>query len=533
MAIDAPQDERFNNKNVARAAFKVTLGNVFTLVAGIGSQIFVAALFGAGLEMDAYLTALVIPIYLHTVLLGGLSFVFIPAFVRASMEEREENAWELVGTFFWLILAVLSILALVGILLSQDILSLSAPGLSPVKSELAKALLMILMISVPFTGLATLTGGIQNARNRYFWPAVAPAIGSVGNLITLIIFYQRIGPLALAWGFVVSSVIRSSITVIPILRHGWTKRVPISDPRALEMLKLITPFIVFGLVTRSPQLFERMFASRLPDGELSYLGYADKIANSLGSLLRPGIAVAIFPAMAAAFVKNGNEGLVDRTEFGIRLTLATSLPALAIISATAVPLIMVLYERGAFLHSVTLSVSSILSFIAIREIVLRMLGNVIVRAFYVTKDTRTPPSVSVMTTGIYLGMASLLVGIGGFFGLALAKPSAAVFGTITLSVLLIRKLKLFNLQRMLKDTTIYVLMSGITFLGALLFSNALADFPAFIRLVAAGSVGVAIYLSLISRFDPEIFESIVEMTGVNKVFSRAKLTYSRIKRSTH
>ena len=530
MTTDIIQENKDTNTKVAKSAFKVTAGNVLNLFTGFASQILVAALFGAGIEMDAYLTAIVVPSYLQAVLLGGLSFVFIPAFVRASIEDEEQNAWNLVGTFFWLILGILALIAIVGSLLPGEILGLSAPGLSSAKSSLAKNMLRIMMFSVPFSGLATLTGGIQNARNRFFWPAFAPALGSAGNLIVLILFYQRIGPLALAWGFLFSSIIYASVTILPVVRHGWSSLVSLRDPRVLEMFRLIMPFIFFGLITRSRELFERFFASNLPDGDVSYLGYARKIAKIFATLLGSGIVVAIFPTMAAAYVEGGKEGLAKKTEFGIKLTLATSLPVIAIVSALAVPLVTVLYERGAFTHAVTISVSSILPFFVIREVSLAMLGNVLVRAFYVTKDTITAPLVSTVTSSIYIAMAYFLVKSGGYVGLALATPLAAVIGTITLSVLLVRKLKLLPVRQLLKDTVLYVGSSLASFLVASFINSSLEKFPALIRLFTAGAAGISTYLIVLWRSDPEMLTTILEMSGVNRMIRLLKFGYLRIAR---
>lgn len=527
------QDAKFSNKSVAKSAFKVTVGNVFTLIAGFGSQILIAALFGAGIEMDAYLTAAVVPVYVQAVLLGGLSFVFIPAFIRASMEDKEDDAWGLVGTFFWLTAGVLTLLALAGTIFAGEILQISAPGLSAAKSTLAENMLVIMMISIPFSGLATLTGGIQNARDRYFWPAMAPAIGAVGNLLTLIVLYQLIGPMALAWGFLVSVILRSAVTVIPVVRHGWSRLIPLKDKAVIEMFKLITPFIVFGLVTRSSDLFERFFASDFPDGELSYLGYANKIARIFSSLIRPGIAVAIFPAMARAYVKNGVQGLSDRTEFGTKLTFATSLPTIAIVSGVSVPLIMVLYERGAFVHTVTLSVSAILSFLILREVLFRTFGNVLVRGFYVTKDTRTPPMVTVGTTALYILFANVLVRASGYVGLAMAKPLSAVIGNIALSALLLNKLKFSNTKRLLKDIAIYLVASTIAFSGTWVMNSVTETLPALVRLIMAGGTGAGIYLFILSRVDREILSVILEMIGVNGAFRRLKLGYQRLARPMH
>lgn len=518
-----------SNHAVSRSAFKVALGGLFSLIAGLASQVVLASIFGAGAEMDAFLTALVVPLYLRAVLLAGLSFVLIPAFVREETVGCEEDAWALVGTFFWLTGGLLTLAAVGGSLFAQRIIALSAPGLSPSKADLAARMLAVLLFSVPLTGLGSLTRGIQNARNRFFWPAVAAAIGSAGNLTSLLVLYRTMGPVALAWGYLVSEAVRACVTVGPVLRHGWTRLMPLSDGRVREMARLLAPFVFLGVLTRSGSLFERYFASGLPDGDLAYLGYASRISHIAMALLGEGIVTAIFPAMSRAYTRDGEVGLVEKAAYGFRLTLAVALPTLAITSAVAEPMITVLFERGAFGHAATMSVSRIVPLVVTDSVVLLMLQNLIRRMYYVTRDTHTVPLVDAVTSVLYVLLARALVDTWGYVGLALAKTlHSGLSLLVLLSLLLIRELRAFRTDKLLKHTLRYGTASLVAFLGARLASNVLAFLPAFLQLVGAFSVAGLLYMTILFRIDREIAVSILEMTGVHRIVTGAKVGFRRI-----
>lgn len=512
---------------VARSAFKVSLGNLAGLIAGLGTQVLVALIFGAGAEMDAFLTALVVPLYIQSVLLAGLPFVLIPAFVREETAGNEDQAWALAGTFFWVTAGVLTVAAVGISLFSHRIIMLSAPGLSPDKSDLATRILGILIFVVPLTGLASLTRGIQNARDRFFWPAASSAVGSVANMAVLLILYQRVGPLALAWGFLAHEAVTASVTVIPVLRHGWRRVLSLSDPRVLEMARLIAPFILFGIFTRSTSVLERYFASGLPDGDLSYLGYANKISSIVMTLLGTGIATAVFPAMARAYTHDGEAGLVGKAEYGYRLTLAVALPVLAVLSAVAAPMVTVLFERGAFQHVATLATAQIIPIVMVGAVVFRMVGNLISRTFYVTKDTHTVPIIVGVATVIYIVLAKTLTDSWGYVGLALAEPLYSGLGILILSALLVRRLGSFHIGRLVKDTLSYGATSLVAFCAARLVSSALAFLPALIQLVAASSVGAALYMAIMFWMDRHVAVSILELTGVQRLAVGAKMALRR------
>lgn len=513
---------------VARSAFKVSLGNLSGLIAGLGTQAVIAAIFGAGAEMDAYLTALVVPLYLQSVLLAGLPWVLIPAFVREEATGSEDQAWALAGTFFWLTAGLLTLAAVCGSLLSHRIIMLSAPGLSPSKSQVATEMLAILVFAVPVTGLASLTRGIQNARNRFFWPAASSAVGSVANIVVLLVLYQRVGPLALAWAYVAHEALTASVTVIPVLRHGWGRVLPLNDQRVLEMARLITPFILFGIFTRSTSVFQRYFASGLPDGDLSYLGYANKISSIVMTVLGTGIATAVFPDMARAYARDGEARLVAKAEYGFRLTLAVALPALAVLSAVAAPVVTVLFERGAFLPVDTLATGRIVPIVMVGAVLFRMVGNLISRAFYVTKDTHTVPMVVAATSVVYILLAKTLTDGFGYVGLALAEPVYSGLGILILSPLMVRRLGSFPTGRLLKDTLIYAAASLPAFVAARLVSGALAFLPAPVQLLAACSVGAGLYMAIMFRIDRYVALSILELTGVERALVGAKGAFRRI-----
>lgn len=528
MAEDTAQKPESSNTTVSRSAFKVTLGGVFSLVAGLGSQVIIASLFGASAEMDAFFTALVIPVFVQTVLISGLSFVFIPAFVREETEGHADNAWALVGTFVWLVGVVLSLVAAAGVVLAPNIIAISAPGLDADKAALTAQMLAILMLSVPLNGLFSLTRGIQNARNSFFVPALAPAIGAVGNIVLLLLLYEVIGPLALACGFVVSTLLQAVVTMTPVVRHGWPEVKPLWDRQVIHMLRLVAPFVLFAILTSSTPLLERFFASDLPDGDLSYLGYANKIAMIVMTLIGAGISTAIFPAMARAYSQHGNEGLIERTEYGVRLSSAVALPALAILSALAVPLVTVLFERGAFNNTATLSVSLIVPLFLISEMTFRMVGNVIVRTFYVFEDTHSVPIVGAISTGIYIVLALLMVDNLGYVGLAAAKPLQGLFGMVVLTALLMYKLRGFHVFRLARDVVLYAGASLIAFGVAWFISDALAFWPALVQLIVAGGSAGVLYLLLLYRIDRSTTLAVLEMTGA-KILGKVKILRAAVR----
>lgn len=517
-------------KNVSNSALRVTIGGIVAMVMGLCNQVLIAWFFGAEGEMDAYFTAAVVPVYLQTIMIGGLTFVILPAFVREESEGNPDDAWALAGTFFWITAIVLGSFALVGSCFARGIIQLTSSAMDPGRADLAAAMLAIMIFSVPLAGLSSLTTGIQNARDSFFWPSVANSFASASNIAIVVALHRFLGARALAWGYLAGALVSASITVLPVLRHGWRRLMPLSDPRVRELALLMAPFMLFGIINNCWPLIERSFASGLAEGAIAYLGYAHKTGTIIAVVVGQGIVTAIYPAMARAYTARGEQGLAQQTEYGLRLVLATGLPAVAILSTATVPLLGLLFERGNFAHAATLAISRVLPLYLLTEVLSFGLGNVLIRSFYTTRDTHTVPMVSTISSIIYFFAAMVMVPIQGYIGLGVAKVIASGFVIAVLIVILLRRSPSFRQTRLLKDALLYGAASLLALLGASLVADSTQSLPYLVQLVAVAAAGGLLYLAMLWRIDGEIAVSVLELTGVAAV-SR-KLGLLRLARSS-
>lgn len=524
--IETLREPEIQASKISRASLMVAIGGVFSLAAGLASQVITAYFFGAGAVMDAYLTAMTVPSFLQFVLVGGLPFVVIPAFVSKETSGKGDDAWSLAGTFTILISMVLLIGAVLGAILSPQIIDLTAPGFGAEKSAMASEMLTIMIFTIPFVGISNFTSGIQNARGRFFWPATATAVGSIANVITLLILYPRVGPMSLAWGNLASAILNASITTIPVFRHGWKRILPLRDPAMLEMMKLLAPFMVFGLITHSKTLFERYFASVLPNGQLAYMGYAYKISNIFVVLFAASIASAIFPAMARAYSTQGIPGLAKQSSYGMRMTLALAIPSVTIISVVAIPIVKLFYERGAFDPATTQYVSILIPIVMIYDVFLRMVSNMAIRMYFVLKDTLTTNLIQSAAVVIYIAAAKILTDKWGYIGLTMAQPVQLGISTIIMFIILYRRVKEFSLTALLKSLVVYSMIGLVAAGAGWVVLTVLKDFGFLVQLIACGLVAVVIDLSLLYFVDKTIAIAILEMVGLAKIFDliKTKLT---------
>lgn len=508
---DAPEN---GNSSVTRPASKVMFGGILSLLGGLVSNVVIAAVFGAKADMDAYLTALVIPTYVQLVFYSSLSFVLVPAFIEAEAKKEEDDAWTLVGTFFWLTLIILLGLSVVCSLFSAQIISLTAPGFQEDKAKLASQMLAVLMFTTPFIGLGTLTAGIQNARRRFFWPSVAPAFGAFGNMIALLSLYPVIDSMALAWGFFTSTVIQAGFTILPLVFHGWKKIFPITDHRVVGVMKLMVPLILIGMLTSFTPVAERYFSSGLQDGQISYMGYVSKISSVFVVLLASGIATSIYPAMARAYAEGGVEALAEKNSFGLRLSFAVAIPSIMIVSAIAVPLISVLFERGAFEHADTIGVSLIIFPFLLKDVFFRMVANVFQRSFYVLKAPTSQLTIAAVFLIVYMATAGFFVDQWGYVGLVWAGAIKRALASLAVWILLSRRLPKTQQWNIVPYFLKYCCAASAAYICGRSIVLAMASVPAVFQMAVGGLIGSLLYLLVLYFIDREIFRSILDLSGV-------------------
>lgn len=516
------------SRTISQAAARVILGGFCSLVAGLAVQVATAYFFGAGAIMDAFFTAQVVPYYLQLVLLGWLPFVLVPAFIQKETTGQGEESWALAGSFLRLASLTLVVLAAAGFLLAPQIITMVSPGFQAEKSRLATQMLRVIIFTVPLIGVATITSGIENVRNRFFWPAAATAVGSLGNLVVIIAFKPTIGAMALAWGALISAILQACITTIPVLKHGWNGSLSLKDRQFIELVKLSIPFIVFGLVIYSRSVLERFFASSLPDGQLSYLGYANKISNIFVVLFAASISSAIFPTMARDYAAAGENGLARQTGHGMKLTLALAIPALTITSFLSIPLVRLLFERGQFDATSTLSVSILIPVIMINDVLFRMLGNILARAFFVMKDTLTTNIIYSVTIPIYVVCAYFFTLRWGYFGLALAQPVQSGVAIVMIFILLYKKIKRLSIRATVISLCQFGSIGLIAAFAGWGFIQILPLKSAWVQILTGSGVAGAIYMWALSRVDKPVSISILEMTGLPSIYHAVKAQSSSL-----
>jgi putative peptidoglycan lipid II flippase len=476
-------------------------------ILGFARDMLIAAKLGAGPVADAFFIALKLPnLFRRLFGEGALNAAFVPAFAGTYAVEGARQARDLANSLAGLMTIWLSALVILGIVFMPQVLFVLAPGFvgEPDRFPLAVELTRITFPYLLFICLAALVSGVLNGMDRFAAAAAAPVLFNVitmAALLGLAPFVATPGH-ALAWGVTLSGIAQLALLLVAV-RSARMAINPLSRPRLTPpvraVLRRMVPGLVGAGVTQLNLAVDIVIASLLPAGAVSYLYYADRIAQLPLGVIGAAVGTALLPLLARQ-LRSGQTLSAHRSQNrAIELSLAFALPAAFAMAVAATPIISALFERGAFGAEAAGATAAALVAYAV-GLPAFVLVKALTPGFFARGDTATPVKV-----GIAIVLLNLLLNLAltpwlAHVGIALATSVAAWVNVAVLGWLLMRRRRLV-LDRRLRRAVPRLLLASCA-MAVALFGLEVALFPlsgGLARLLALGLVvgaGMATYFGV-------------------------------------
>ena len=404
--------------------------------------------------MDAFYVAYRVPNLMRDLFAeGAMSAAFVPAFTRRLKQQGKNAAWQLGNQLINALLVVTGLLVLLGIIYARPLTELIAGDYAavPGKLELTATLTRILLPFLSLVAVAAALMGMLNSLNRFFIPALSPAMFNVGVILSaflLVPFAPALGlhPIvAIAIGMLLGGLGQIAIQLPSLRREGFRYRLQLdpADQGLREILRLMGPGTLAGAAVQINLLVNTILAAGEGTGAVSWLSYAFRLMYVPIGLFGVSIATAALPAVSRHAAQNDQEGMRQTIADALRMMLILIIPALVGLIVLAEPIVQVIFERGSFAPTDTAATAAALVFYAPG-----LLGYSAVRiavpCFYALKDSVTPTLISVVSVALNLGLNLALVQWMGYRGLALGTSIAALANAALLCILLGRRIGTFG-----------------------------------------------------------------------------------------
>jgi len=425
-----------SSDRIAQAAGLAAAATLTSRLLGLAREQVLAALFGAGDQMDAYFVAFRIPNLVRDLFAeGAMSAAFVPTFTSHVTLHGKEDAWRLGNNVINALLLVTGVTVLLGVIFARPLVSFYAHSFAavPGKLELTTQLARVMMPFVTLAALAAAVMGMLNSLRHYFVPALAPATFNV----VAIVFALAVTPIMPTFGQ--PRIMAQAIAVVvggltqvglqwPTLRGEGFRYRPIlnlSDPGLRQVLLLMGPGTL-GLAATQVNLFvSTLLASSQGTGAVSWLQYAFRVMYLPIGLFGVSIATAVLPSAARHAAVKDMAAIRDTVRRGLSLMLFVNIPATCGLMLLSNEIVRLLLERGHFTAVDTSATAA-----ALRLYAVGLLGYSTARigspVFYALGRSRVPVALTMVSVTVNLVLSLTLTRTMGYLGLALATSVAAL-----------------------------------------------------------------------------------------------------------
>lgn len=462
--------EQQHGRGIARAAGVVSGATLLSRILGFARDLIIAKAFGAGTATDAFFAAFRLPNMLRELLgEGALSAAFIPVFTESFKTRGREAAWRLAWTVLTILMLLLLAVSSIGIALAPWLIKVIAPGFYAIPSTLDLAVYLTRMMFpyILFIGVAALFMAILNSQGHFATPALSPSVLNIAMIGCALLLTPHVDPpiTALAIGVLIGGVGQLLIQIPAIWKRsrGVSWALDVGDPAVGRMTRLMAPGIAGLAVTQINVFIGTLLASLMGEGGISVLYYAFRLIQLPIGLFGVAIATAAFPTMARHAANRSLEEVGATVAYAIRLVLFVTLPAMIGLMVFRVPIIQVLFERGAFDRTVTLATAEVVLFYAF-GLGAYVSNRILVPAFYSLQDTVTPVKIGMAAVVANIVASLLLMRPLGLAGLALATALSSFVNLTLLLVTLQRRLRwlhMLNIRSLVQIGGAAVLMMAV------------------------------------------------------------------------
>jgi putative peptidoglycan lipid II flippase len=456
---------------LARRAGVVGVAVLASRILGLVREQLFAILFGAGRELDAFITAFRIPNLLRDLFAeGALSAAFVTTFTHRLETDGEASAWRLASLVVNALALVVAALTLIGIWLAPLLVDAIAPGFAATsgKTELTVVLTRIMFPFLVLVALAAVAMGILNTRNVFGVPASASAFFNVGSILGGIAAAAWLAPgyvrgalgstvpadparasraiVGMAIGTLLGGVLQLGVQLPSLRRVGFRYRplLDVRDPGLRQVLRLMAPATIGAAAVQVNVFVNNNFASYLGDGRVSWLNVAFRFMQLPIGLFGVAIGTVTLPVVSRHGARGDARALGATVRQALDLVALLCLPAAAGLAVLGTPMIGLVYEHGRFASGDTAAAARALAAYAVGLVGYAGI-KVLAPSFYALGDARTPMLVSVLSIGANWALNWLFTHRLGFdhVGLALATSLVALANCGLLYALLRRRIGRF------------------------------------------------------------------------------------------
>jgi len=447
-----------NLKSIFKIAGLIGLITILSKVIGFFRDVVIAGAYGASMESDAYFYAYGIPA-ITFIILGGLGGPFhtvtVSVFSKGKAEEKALNTFLNMTGIGFIVITIFVFFT------SGNIAPIIAPGASAELHAMIAEQLKIMSPIIFVGGIVGILFGISNVYNKFLLTAISPMVSSIVIIAAIWSVGGKYGGLLLAWSTLIGAVLQLVIQMPAYFASGYKYRFDfdLTNEKVKKIGEILFPAILGCSIGQLHVFIDMFFASQLPEGNWSAIGYANRIFQFPAGVIITAMLVSIFPTLSQMVGGKDWAGLKYYVHKGLSSLWFVTFPVLIFMAVFSYEIITIMFQRGKFDHNATVMVTQALFYLSF-AIVFYAGRDTLTRVFYAFDDTKTPFIIAFISLFIKAVLNFMLVERFGIGGITLSTVAISAINGLLLAILIRKKINL-EFGKMMPDLGKIIIASVI------------------------------------------------------------------------
>ena len=433
---------RPSHSHTAYTATVLLMSTTFlSRIIGLVRVKYIAWLFGAGAQTDAYLAAFRLPDLMNYFLVGGAASITFVTILNRYRERGEEAEGERVLSIVLNVVGLLIVIAIpIAMVFAGTYIRWTNPGFTPEQVRLSAGITRILLPGQLFFFAGGVLGATLLVRRQFLYQGLSGIVYNLGIILGGTLLARQMGIPALAVGATGGAFLGAfALNAWGARQNGvhYTFEINLRHPGLGEWLRMTLPLMAGMTLPFLDDYIVGYFASH-GAGDITRLANAKQLFSAPMAVLAQAAGAASLPFFARLWAQQ------KQYEFAVEVADSVSrVAALGILAASGMialsgPTVSLIFLGGRFSAA---DVRETAGYFAVYSVSLFLWSAqaIYARAFYAAGNTLVPMIAGTVITFVSLPIYTGLYHWQGAFGLAMASDTGIAIQTLTLAVLLHRR----------------------------------------------------------------------------------------------
>ncbi len=403
-------------------------------ILGFVRDVLIANFLGPGAAMDAFVAAFRLPnMFRRFFAEGAFNAAFVPMFSKRLEAGNDADGFGSLA-FSGLALVLMALTGLAMVFMPALVWATAEGFVGDPRFDMTVDYGRIVFPYILFISLAALLSGALNAAGRFAAAAAAPVVLNIMLVTAMGVAWYIGGEVvrALVWTIPFAGVAQLALVWIAARRAGMNIGVvrPRWTPEMAQLVRIAIPAALAGGVMQINLLVGQQVASNY-DKAVSWLYSADRLYQLPLGVVGIAVGIVLLPDLSRRLKAQDDVGAREALSRAGEISLALTIPSAVALVVIPIPLVSVLFERGAFGVDDTAATALAVTIygLGLPAFVLQKLLQPI---FFAREDTRTPFHYAVVAMVIN---AVLAIGLSYYMGWVAAAIATTVAGWVMVGLL--------------------------------------------------------------------------------------------------